>query len=61
MKFMFQGVMMSHDNLTWTARTAVHYLNVEKDDKLVTIIFKLFTCDGDNLIKLFTCNRDNST
>ena len=27
--------MMSHDNLTWTARTAVHYLNVEKDDKLV--------------------------
>ena len=29
--------MMSHDNLTWTARTAVTYLNVEKDDKLVKL------------------------
>ncbi len=36
--FDFQGVMMSHDNLTWTARTAVHYLNVDKDDKLVNIL-----------------------
>jgi len=24
--YFFQGVMMSHDNLTWTARTAVKYL-----------------------------------
>jgi len=40
-KILFQGVMMSHDNLTWTAKTAVLYLNVSKDDKLVRKMLQL--------------------
>jgi hypothetical protein len=35
--------MMSHDNLTWTAKTAVLYLNVSKDDKLVRKMLQLYS------------------
>lgn len=39
MSFFFpQGVMMSHDNLTWTARIADTYLNVTPHDIFISYL-----------------------
>ena len=36
--FIFSGVMMSHDNLTWMAKQVCNYLGVTSNDSLVSYL-----------------------